>query len=88
MKESNNKKYCLNTEEFEAQLKDPSMEFAIDDADLRTTDLDDLTSKFNEKQERAFNIITDHLSDEDSSQMIMFLSGPGGSGLLVVPFLI
>lgn len=77
---STSKKYCMTDKEFQAFLEDPSLFLPIDDNELKSEELDAITMKMNAKQKRAFDIVTDHISNEESDQMIMLLTGPGGSG--------
>lgn len=74
------KHYSMTDIEFQAFLSDASLHIPIDNDFLHSEELDIITTKMNLKQLQAFNTVTSHLTDENSQQMVMLLTGPGGSG--------
>jgi len=79
-KNSYSKKYAMTENEFKLYLADPSLFIPIDDDDYKNEELNVITLKMNSQQQRAFNIVTEHVSDQNSNQMVMLMTGPGGSG--------
>ena len=76
------KKYCLTPEEQQQLLLDGSLTFELDDHDLQQQELEDLVALMNRRQLRGYKIIIQYISNPNSSsrKMILFLSGPGGTG--------
>ena len=83
VKATNTKKVSLTIEENVLQTANPSLVFEVDGIGEKEAELQDIVTKFNTEQLTAYTIICTHVSDPHSSQMILFLSGPGGTGTLV-----
>lgn len=72
--------YSCNEEELERMRANPNLYIPINNLDLRKEELDNALERLNELQKRAYDIVVEHVSDPQSSQMILFLSGEGGTG--------
>ena len=75
------RKYTLTAAECELKIADGSKHFPVENDHLLQEELDTTVGKFNARQRRLYDIVTSHVSDPNAKQMILFMSGPGGSGI-------
>ena len=78
---AHNRKYTLTSAEFQLQQEDCSRYFAIENDQLQQQELDATISKFNVRQRQLYDIVTSNISNPNSEQTVLFVSGPGGSGI-------
>lgn len=74
------RRYTLSEEERLLRETDPGLYIEIAEADARREELDELVVGLNLEQRRAYKAATRHISGESGQQMIMFVSGEGGTG--------
>jgi hypothetical protein len=70
----------LTPDEQKKLFQDPLSHFDIPNVELVREELDVDIAQLNFKQREAFDIAVEHISGRANKQMIMFLSGEGGTG--------
>ena len=80
-KQNTSRKFSLKAAEFQAQLADTSLHFAVENDQLLQEESDETIIKFNVRQRQVYDIVINHVTDPNAEQMIFFLSGPGGAGI-------
>lgn len=69
--------YRLTSDEV---ANNPDRHYDIPNVDIRREELEDDVRKLNTEQRNAYDIAVDHISGNSEKQLIMFLSGEGGTG--------
>lgn len=70
----------LTLEEAMEKLLNPNVHHDIPNADILREDLANEINQLNIEQRRAFDIAVEHISGAAGKQLVMFLSGEGGTG--------
>eukprot|EP01034_Spumella_vulgaris_P024801 gene24801-31181_t len=73
-------KNICTEEEKTVKIMDPSRVIAIESVDAERDALEQTIRSFNKEQRHCFNAAQDCISGADPQQMVMFVSGEGGTG--------
>jgi hypothetical protein len=70
----------LTEEEKERSMTDPSLYIELPDTDAKRAQLSEYVASLNREQRRAYDRTQQHVTGMSGQQMIMFVSGEGGTG--------
>jgi hypothetical protein len=70
----------MTAEERARKDADPAIFIPVSGADVRQSQLDEEVQQLNPEQRRAYLRAVDHIAGQTGQQMVMFLSGEGGTG--------
>lgn len=72
--------YTFTEEENAQRAIDPTLYIELQDCELKRAELDTLSAELNVEQRTAYDSARNHISGVSGNQMIMFVSGEGGTG--------
>ena len=72
--------FSMTAEELAAKHADPTIHIDINDIDLKRDQLAVIVAVLNTKQRLAYDKATSHINGSNTEQLVMFVSGEGGTG--------